>query len=235
MEFELAWSMATVIAILKVIAIDLVLSGDNAIVIAMATRKLPHRQQNTAILFGTAGAIVLRIAFASIIVVLLNIPFVHFFGGLLLVYIAFKVLVNEEEHKEVQAKNTIMQAIGTIIAADVVMSLDNVVAVAGASGGNILILILGVIVSIPIMIFGSKMIVRFMEKYPWIAYVGAGILAWTAGDMMIGDPRVLAWFSIESGAISIAFTIIVTALVLIFGYLKNKKTTASVVPARNQE
>ena len=216
--------MATVIAILKVIAIDLVLSGDNAIVIAMATRKLPHKQQNTAILFGTAGAIVLRIAFAAIIVVLLNIPFVHFFGGLLLVFIAFKVLVNEEEHKEVKAKNTIMQAIGTIIAADVVMSLDNVVAVAGASGGNILILILGVIVSIPIMIFGSKMIVRFMEKYPWIAYIGAGILAWTAGDMMIGDPRVLAWFSIESGAISIAFTIIVTALVLIFGYLKNKKT-----------
>lgn len=235
MEFELTWSMATVIAILKVIAIDLVLSGDNAIVIAMATRKLPHNKQNAAILFGTAGAIVLRIVFATIIVVLLNIPFVHFFGGLLLVFIALKVLVNEEEHKEVQANNTILQAIGTIIAADVVMSLDNVVAVAGASGGNILILTLGVVVSIPIMIFGSKMIVKFMEKYPWIAYIGAGILAWTAGDMMISDPRVLEWFSIESGAISIAFTVIVTTFVLIYGYLKNKKAAASVVPVRNQE
>lgn len=235
MELELTWSMATIIAILKVIAIDLVLSGDNAIVIAMATRKLPHNKQNAAILFGTAGAIVLRIVFAAIIVVLLNIPFVHFFGGLLLVFIALKVLVNEEEHKEVKAKNTLLQAIGTIIAADVVMSLDNVVAVAGASGGNILILILGVVVSIPIMIFGSKMIVKFMEKYPWIAYIGAGILAWTAGDMMISDPRVLEWFSIESGAISIAFTVIVTAFVLILGYSKNKKAATSVVQARNQE
>ncbi|WP_075983651.1 TerC family protein [Bacillus massilinigeriensis] len=217
--------MASVIALLKVIAIDLILSGDNAIVIAMATRKLPHNKRNIAIFWGTGGAIVLRIIFASIIVMLLNIPLVHFFGGLLLLYIAYKVLDNHEEHgKGPAAKDSTIQAIGTIIAADAVMSLDNVVAVAGASGGSILILAFGVLISIPIMIFGSKLIVSFMEKYPWIAYVGSGILAWTAGDMIFGDKRIMEWFNYEKGPITYILTAIVTVLVLWLGYMKNKKT-----------
>jgi YjbE family integral membrane protein len=223
--------MATLIALLKVIAIDLILSGDNAIVIAMATRKLPHNKRNVAIFWGTGGAVVLRILFASVIVMLLEIPLVHFFGGLLLVIIAYKVLVNnEEESTNVKAKDSTIQAIGTIIAADAVMSLDNVVAVAGASGGHILILAFGVLISIPIMIFGSKIIVRFMEKYAWIAYVGSGILAWTAGDMIIGDEKIMEWFNIEQGPIHYVFTIIVTVLVLLLGYMKNKKA-ASTAPS----
>lgn len=217
--------MASFIALLKVIAIDLILSGDNAIVIAMATRKLPAHKRNVAIFWGTGGAIALRIIFASIIVMLLNIPLVHFFGGLLLLYIAYKVLDSHEEHgKGPAAKDSTVQAIGTIIAADAVMSLDNVVAVAGASGGSVLILAFGVLISIPIMIFGSKLIVSFMEKYPWIAYVGSGILAWTAGDMIFGDKRIMEWFNYETGLITYILTAVVTALVLWLGYMKNKRT-----------
>ena len=221
MEF---FTAETILTLLTVIAIDLVLSGDNAVVIAMATRRLPEHNRNKAIYLGTGFAIILRILFATVIALLLDIPLVHFIGGILLLYIAYHVLVsNESEENNINAKDSVVGAVGTIIAADAVMSLDNVVAVAGASKGNILILAIGVLISIPIMIFGSKIIVKYMEKYPWIAYIGSGILAWTAGKMIIGDERIMEWLHIDEGAITYIFTIIVTALLLIFGYFKNTK------------
>ncbi|WP_010096120.1 TerC family protein [Ornithinibacillus scapharcae] len=218
----------TILTLLTVVAIDLVLSGDNAVVIAMATRRLPEHNRNKAIYLGTGFAIVLRIVFAVVIALLLNIPLVHFFGGLLLLYIAYHVLVNNgQEENSVEAKDSIAGAVGTIIAADAVMSLDNVVAVAGASKGNILILALGVLISIPIMIFGSKIIVKFMEKYPWIAYIGSGILAWTAGNMIIGDEKIMEWFHIKEGIITYIFSIIVTVLLLAVAYFRNQKRASS--------
>lgn len=223
---ELTLSAATIITLLKVIAIDLVLSGDNAIVIAMATRRLPESHRNKAIYWGTFFAIFLRIFFAIIIALLLKIPLVHFFGGVMLLIIAYKVLVNHESEGEgakLEAKDSIMGAIWTIIAADAVMSLDNVVAVAGASGGNVVILAIGVLISIPIMIFGSKIFVRYMERYPWIAYVGSGILAWTAGEMIIGDELIMDWLDLRDGIITNLFTIVVTILLLVIAYFKNKK------------
>lgn len=216
-------SSAAMIALLKIIAIDIVLSGDNAIVIAMATRNLPAELRNKAILWGTAGAVILRILFAILIVWLLKIPFVNLIGGLLLLYIAYKVLVGGEEDANISAHSGLKGAIGTIILADVVMSLDNVVAVAGAADGHILMIAVGIAISIPIMIFGSKFIVKAMDKYSWIGYVGSGILSWTAGEMIFKDKQFAAFLDIQSGLITYLIIAAITALVLGLGYLANKK------------
>ncbi|WP_374056190.1 TerC family protein [Rossellomorea sp. FM04394] len=222
----LAISSGAIIALLKIIAIDIILSGDNAIVIAMATRGLPKEHQNRAIFWGTAGAVILRIFFAAIIVYLLKIPYVHLIGGVLLLWIAYKVLVEGEEEANIKSHTGLRQAITTIIIADAVMSLDNVVAVAGAAHGHIGMIALGVFISIPIMIFGSKAIVRVLEKYRWIAYLGAGILAFTAGEMIVRDEKFLDLLNIHHGPITYAITIGLTAAVLLVGYLINKRAEA---------
>ncbi|MFT4413857.1 TerC family protein [Fredinandcohnia humi] len=222
----LAISSGATIALLKIIAIDIILSGDNAVVIAMATRNLPKEQQNKAIFWGTAGAVILRVLFAAIIVYLLKIPFVNLIGGLLLLFIAYKVLVEEEGDAHLKSSNGLMSAIGTIIMADAVMSLDNVVAVAGAADGHVGMIALGVAISIPIMIFGSKFIVKAMNRYSWIAYVGAGILAWTAGEMMMKDKGFTDFMHISHGPITYLITAALTLLILGSGYFKNKRTAA---------
>ncbi|CAM4259629.1 TerC family protein [Lederbergia lenta] len=219
-------SSTAIFALLKIIAIDIILSGDNAIVIAMATRNLPKEHQNKAILWGTTGAVCLRILFAIIIVWLLKIPFVDIVGGALLLFIAYKVLVGGEEDAHISAHNGLMKAIGTIILADVVMSLDNVVAVAGAANGHISMIAIGVAISIPIMIFGSKFIVKVMDKYNWISYVGSGILAWTAGEMILRDKRLVDFFGVTSGIVTYLIVIVITILVLGAGYLTNKKAAS---------
>lgn len=227
MDFGLSFTTEAFMILLKVIAIDLILSGDNAVVIAMATKKLPKDLRNKAIYLGTGLAIILRILFAVAIAYIINIPLVHFFGGLLLLYIAYKVLVDHGDGEEnIKAKDSFIGAVGTIVAADAIMSLDNVIAVAGAAEGHILLLALGVLISIPIMIFGSKIIIKFMEKYPWIAYIGSGILAWTAGEMIVGDKKIMGWLHYEEGTYTVMATIIITALLLLIGYLKNKKEDA---------
>ncbi|MGE6754110.1 TerC family protein [Rossellomorea sp. NPDC071047] len=222
----LAISSGAIIALLKIIAIDIILSGDNAIVIAMATRGLPKEHQNRAIFWGTAGAVILRIFFAAIIVYLLKIPYVHLIGGVLLLWIAYKVLVEGEEEANIKSHTGLRQAITTIIIADAVMSLDNVVAVAGAAHGHIGMIALGVFISIPIMIFGSKAIVRVLEKYRWIAYLGAGILAFTAGEMIVRDEKFLDLLNIHHGPVTYMITIGLTVGVLLIGYLVNKKAVS---------
>ncbi|MGY0692578.1 TerC family protein [Virgibacillus sp. FSP13] len=212
----------SIIALLKIIAIDIILSGDNAVVIAMATRKLPKQQQNKAIFLGTGGAVILRILFAIVIVYLLQIPFVHLIGGILLLYIAYHVLVDDEEEANIQSSSNLGKAVMTIIMADAVMSLDNVVAVAGAAKGHIGMIALGVAVSIPIMIFGAKLIVKVLEKYTWIAYIGAGILAWTAGEMITEDEFVTDTLHFHHGPFSYTVIAILTVFILLLGYSKNK-------------
>lgn len=219
-------SSGAIVALLKIIAIDIILSGDNAVVIAMATRNLPKHQQNKAIFWGTAGAVILRILFAAIIVYLLKIPYVNLIGGLLLLIIAYKVLVEGEGETHVKSANGLTQATWTIVMADAVMSLDNVVAVAGAAHGHVGMIALGVIISIPIMIFGSKAIVKALEKYHWIAYAGAGILSWTAGEMIMKDEKFTNLLHLSHGPISYLIIAAVTALVLLIGYTKNKKAAS---------
>ncbi|WP_017436114.1 TerC family protein [Saccharococcus caldoxylosilyticus] len=216
-------SSEALLALLKIIAIDIILSGDNAVVIAMATRKLSKHQQNKAIFWGTGGAVLLRILFATVIVFLLEMPFVHLAGGLLLLWIAYKVLVEREEEAHVQSSDRLLKAIMTIIAADAVMSLDNVVAVAGASEGHVGMIAFGVAISIPIMIFGSKAIMKVMEKHRWIAYVGSGILAWTGGKMVMEDEGFMRLLHLQKGPLTYAITVGLTIFVLAVGYATNKK------------
>ncbi len=216
--FELSFSV-----LLEVIFINIVLSGDNAVVIAMASRNVPKKLQKKAIFWGTFGAVILRLLFALAIVYLLRLPFVTFAGGLLLVYIAIKLLVGDEDDDHREGGSSLISAVKTIITADAIMSLDNVLAIAGAVDGNIAGIIIGVTVSIPLVVFGSQLILVAMEKYPIISYAGAGILAWTAGEMMVGEPK-FAYILPQN--LHLLIPTAVTILVVGLGYLTNKIKTA---------
>ncbi|UQZ82845.1 Integral membrane protein TerC family protein [Paenibacillus konkukensis] len=182
-------------ALLSIILIDLVLAGDNAIVIGLAARNLPKENQKKAIVWGTVGAIAIRASATLVVVWLLKLPALLLIGGLILIWIAYKLLVDKKDHDNIQAKNRLWPAIQTIIVADAVMGFDNVVAVAGASHGSFLLVIVGLLISVPIMVWGSTLFIRWMEKFPWIMYIGAGVLALTAGKMLTEDPLVHGWFA----------------------------------------
>jgi YjbE family integral membrane protein len=176
-------------AVFKIILIDIVLSGDNAVVIALAAHRLPDHQRKRAILWGGGIAIFLRIVFTLVMAFLLNVPGVRFLGGIVLVFIACKLLRDEDEHEisADDAQRSAMAAIRMIFVADFVMSLDNMLAVAGASRGSPIKLLMGLFVSIGIIMTCSALIARLMNKYRWIVLVGAGILALTAAEMVLGD------------------------------------------------
>lgn len=184
MELELITS------ILIIIGIDIVLGGDNAIVIALACRNLPEHYRNKAIVIGTLLAILCRIILTVGAVYLLAIPFLQFVGGILLIYIAVQLIMDQGEEVLVKGSSSLGVAIKTIVVADIVMGIDNVMAVAGAAHGNFYLVIIGLVFSIPIIIWGSKIILVVMEKYPIIIYFGASILCYTAGKMIINEPRV---------------------------------------------
>ncbi|MFD2370602.1 TerC family protein [Brevibacillus sp. GCM10020057] len=207
-------------ALLSIIVIDMILSGDNAVVIAMAARNLPKNKQGKAIFLGTFGAICMRILFAALVVWLIKIPYLQAVGGLLLLHVAYKLLVEEEGDGEVKGGTTLLAAVGTIIYSDVLMSLDNVIAVAGVGHGDILLIAIGVIVSIPIILLGSAIILKAIEKFPIITYVGSGILAYTAGDMMVHDRRLDEYIPDTVGIVGV---IVITAGVILAGWLKKRK------------
>lgn len=174
--------------LVKILMINLILSGDNAIVIAMASRKLRQDLKQKAIVWGTLGAVIFRIAFTVIVMYLLKLPFIHLIGGILLLFVAYKLLVDKEaEENSVKVGNSLKEAIVIIIFADVLMSLDNVLGIVAVSEGNMMLVIVGIILSIPIMLFASQFILRMMENFPIVVYFGAGLLAWTAGEMMLEE------------------------------------------------
>ncbi len=188
------------IGLLKIIWIDLLLSGDNAVVIALAARSLPPKQQRQAILWGTGAAIGLRVALTVFAIALLTLPYLKLAGALMLLWIGVKLLVPEDGGENINASDNLWSAVRTIVIADFVMSLDNVIgvaAVAETAGGDakLVLLILGLAISIPIMIFGSKLVLKWMERYPWIITLGAGLLGWIAGELMVSDPGVIEWVS----------------------------------------
>jgi len=177
-----------------IIWVNIILSGDNAVVIALAARSLPKHQQKQAIFWGAGAAVVLRIVLTIVAVKLLEFPFLKIIGGVALLWIAVKLLVpQEEEEGEVQASTQLWGAVKTILIADLVMSTDNVIAVAAAAKGSILLLTLGLIISIPLVIFGATMLMVLMERYPVIITLGAAVLGWTAGEMSVTDPAVADW------------------------------------------
>ncbi|KAB8138407.1 TerC family protein [Gracilibacillus oryzae] len=211
--------------LLQIISIDIVLSGDNALVIALATKNLPKKFQNKAILIGVGGAIALRILFASGIIFLLKFPFIYLIGGILLVWISYKLLINNEEQQHIASHDSVYRAVLTIITADVVMSLDNVVAIAGASEGNITLLAIGVLISIPLMIFGAKFIVILLNKYSYLMYIGAGILIFTGSDMIMHEPFILQTFNLNHHFTTIILSIILTIGVVWSGFITKQQNS----------
>jgi len=211
-------------ALISIIIIDLVLAGDNAVVIGMAARNLPKAQQKKAIVWGTVGAIIIR-AIATIVVVwLLEIPGLLLVGGLLLVWIAIKLLTDEKKHDNIQAGGSLAAAIRTIVIADAVMGLDNILAVAGAAHGNFWLVIIGLAISVPVMVWGSTIIVKLLERFPVTIYIGAGVLGFTAGKMIVDEPFMKGF--IGEGFLKWAIIAVITALVLIAGYLVKRSRSS---------
>jgi len=207
MEMEL-FTAAWFSALLSIVLIDLVLAGDNAIVIGMASRNLPKEQQKKAILWGTAGAIGIRVIATFLVVYLLKIPGLLLGGGLLLIWIAYKMLTDEKDHDNVKAGQTLGAAIRTIIIADAVMGIDNVLAIAGASHGSMDLVILGLLISVPVVVFGSTLILKWMERWPILLYIGAAVLAYTAGSMITDEPLLADIFDHAAVRIGVIVAII---------------------------
>ena len=176
------------IGLLKIIWINIILSGDNAVVIALAARSLPPHQQRKAVFFGSGAAVVLRIALTVVAAKLLSLPYLQIAGGLLLLWIGVQLLGDEEEEDgESKEYGTLMAAVRTILIADLVMSLDNVIAVAAAAKGSMLLLVLGLAISIPLVIFGSTLMIKLMERFPIIVVLGAGLIGWVGGETIVSD------------------------------------------------
>ena len=185
---ELLTSSTFWIALLEVIGINIILSGDNAVVIALAARSLPPQQQRRAIQIGSGAAVVLRIVLTLVAAKLLQMPYLEIIGGCLLLWIGAQLLVNEEEN-EGGSKGTsnMLAAVRTILLADLVMSLDNVIAVAAAAKGDTTLLVLGLAISIPLVIFGSTLIIKIMDRFPVIVTLGAALIGWVAGETITSD------------------------------------------------
>jgi YjbE family integral membrane protein len=177
------------IGLLKIVWINIILSGDNAVVIALAARSLPPHQQKKAILFGSGAAVVLRIVLTLVAAQLLQMSFLQVVGGLLLLYIGVQLLSEEEDEEEGHSKEGggLMAAVRTILIADVVMSLDNVIAVAAAAKGSNLLLMIGLAISIPLVIFGSTLMIKLMERFPIIVTLGAALIGWVGGETIVSD------------------------------------------------
>ncbi|MBP1930497.1 TerC family protein [Ammoniphilus resinae] len=211
------------VGLIKIILINIVLSGDNAVVIALASRNLPVEQQKKAILWGSGGAIGLRVILTFIAVWLLKIPYLQVIGGLLLIWIAIKLLKGEEGEESLKSGGNLAEAIRTIIFADLIMSLDNVVAVAGAANGSILLIAIGLALSIPLIIWGSQLLMKLMNRFPIIILAGAGLLGYTAGEMALGDKGLGHFLHEVLPGAGFIIPIATTVLVIVVGKWQAKK------------
>lgn len=208
-------------AIFNIILIDIILGGDNAVVIALACRKLPSHQRNKAIIMGTGLAIILRVFLTAIMVSLMQMPYLLLIGGLLLIYIAYKLLSEHEEAPDIHAGGNLFSAIKTIVIADLVMGLDNILGIAGASKGNVTLVAIGLLISVPIIIWGSKLILAAMEQLPILIYIGGAVLAYTAAGMITGEPEFQAFFSNYPKVKTTLYVLIVVG-VLLAGWIKSQ-------------
>jgi YjbE family integral membrane protein len=178
----------------QIILVNIVLSGDNAVVIALAARSLPPQQQKQAVFWGAGAAVLMRIVLTVIAVEMLRWPWLKLIGAALLLWIAVKLLMPEDgDDGGVESSDNLWAAIKTILIADLVMSLDNVIAVAAAAKGSVTLLVLGLAISIPLVIFGATMLMKVMDRFPIIITIGAGLLGWVSGDMAVTDPVVKVW------------------------------------------
>ena len=214
-------SVQGLLAMLQIIVIDILLAGDNAIVIGMAARNLPVHLQKKAIFWGTAGAIILRLVMAFLFVEALNnIPALRLIGGILLLWIGYKLVADDESEHNIEAKDNLRAAITTIVIADGIMGIDNVIGVVGAAGGHMTMVAIGMLITVPIIIYGSTLFVKVIERFPIILYVGGGILGWVGAGMAVEDTLIA--HSVEPYAlfIKIAAVILVVGASLVAKKLK---------------
>ena len=213
--FNDAW----VTAVLQIVAIDIILGGDNAIVIALACRNLPKHQQRAGILWGTAGAIILRVILVFFATSLMEIPGLRLIGGILLIWIGIKLLTEVKTHDledKISQSSNLLTAIRTIIIADFVMSLDNALAITAAAKGDIGLVVFGLLLSVPIIIWGSALILRLMERFPVIITAGAGLLGWLGGGLVISDKLLVKFTAMSlppsptaAAAIGVIFVVVI--------------------------
>ncbi len=220
------------VAVLQIIAIDIVLGGDNAVVIALACRRLPEKQRNLGIFWGVFGAIGLRVVLIFFALTLLAIPFLKIIAALLLLWIGIKLLQPEPQSNghQVDASTTLPGAIKTIIIADAVMSLDNVIAIAGAAKDSIGLVTFGLVVSVPIIVWGSKLVMKLMDRFPIVIVIGAGLLGWIAGDMSVTDASTKEWVNVNAAFLHWIVPIFGALLVVIIGKRLAARTQAKMAP-----
>jgi len=218
--------MDSVWLLAEILMVNLVLSGDNAMVIALASKNLPENHRRTAVWWGAAGAVILRCVLTFAAVLLLQIPYIQAGGGLLLLWIAFKLLMEEEDDLRVDEGVTIWRAIRTILLADFIMSLDNVLAIAGLAKGNLVLIVIGIALSIPIVVWGSGLIVSWLHRFPILVFIGAYILAFTAGEMLLQDAKLGAILSILLPTLHTILPIILGVTVVITGGIKQSTRSA---------
>jgi YjbE family integral membrane protein len=217
---------AAAVAILKIIGINIVLSGDNAVVIALACRNLPDHQRRLGVALGAGAAILLRILFTLVVQQLLDLPFLKLIGGIMLLWIAVKLLLADDSGEEVAGGATLWEAIKIISIADIIMSLDNVLAIAAAAKGDTWLMIAGLIISIPMVVFGSTMIIGLLRRYPLLVWVGAALLGWIAGELIATEPAAKAGVAevarifggLSGPAVIKLFEVIGAALVVLAGW-----------------
>ncbi|MDN4094146.1 TerC family protein [Brevibacillus agri] len=212
-------------SLLLIITINIVLSGDNAVVIAIACRKLPVAQQKKAIIWGTMLAVIVRVIATILAVYLLKIPYLYLIGGLILLWISYRLLREEDGQEDIDASEDIVQAVKTIVVADVMMGLDNVLAIAGAAQGNIILIVIGLLISVPLMVFGSQLILRVMERFAWLVYVGAGVLALAAANMIFTEEAVREWI-VPVPWLVVLFKVVLVGAVLLLGYWQRSHAKA---------
>ncbi len=220
------------IGLTQIIWIDLLLSGDNAVVIALACRRLPPTQRRWGIILGSGAAIALRIIFAAFILYLLGVPYLKLIGAILLLWIAVKLVLPEEleEHENIESADNLWAAVRTIVIADAVMSLDNVIGIAAAAKGDVVLIVLGLLISIPLIIFGSTLILRLLDKYPQIAFIGGALLGYIAGEISITDPALVPYLEGVGDWLSWVAPLAGAAFVILLGLmLRPKKAPPSEV------
>ncbi|EMB9090741.1 TerC family protein [Klebsiella michiganensis] len=218
------WDVAVIL--LQIIAIDLLLGGDNAVVIAMACRKLPPQQRTKAIIIGTAGAIAARVLLLTIAIYLLSLPWLKVVGALMLLWIGIKLVTNQEEENDVSSSSSLWRTAVTITVADVIMSLDNVLAVAAAGKGHLLLVALGVLISIPIIVLGSKLVLAILNRFPSVVMLGGALIGWIAGSMMVTDVTIVHLFPNAPAALPVMGGAIGAALVLLEGLRRNRRRSS---------
>ena len=215
-------------ALFQIVVIDILLSGDNAVVIALAVRSLPPTQQRWGIILGTGAAIVLRVIFATFIVYLLQIPYLKIAGGLLLFWVAVKLLMPEDEgeHENVNPAANLIQAIKTIVIADAVMSLDNVIGIAAAAKGSVALLVLGLLISIPLIVYGSTLVLKLIARFPLIVTAGGALLGWIGGDIIVADPSIAPWIEAQAPWLDKIAAILGAAFVVAAGTVLGRRVAA---------